>query len=160
MSDEFADFLKRTVLNSGRSSVFVRAKDGLSPGEVEMAEKLLGIDLPPSYKLFVSTIGHGIWCGEIVKRPSGLYAFDSDCEDMEGFVALVENAGGVGDYLAINPSDPATAGERPVYYCGHDPFGYEKVAGSFEDWVRGALDKMEDRLGKIGTKKPWWQFWS
>lgn len=55
---------------------------------------------------------------------------------MEGFVPLVHNVRGVGDYVAINPANAEVAGERPVYYCSHDPFGYVEIAASFEEWSR------------------------
>ena len=121
-----------------------------------------------SYRGFVTTLGPGIWCGEIVMAPSALYAFDSDCGEMEGFIALVGNVQGVGDYLAINPADPTALGERPLYYCGHDPFGYARLTDSFEAWTRNALVPQNsgespyavvEQHFRTAQPKQWWQFW-
>jgi len=142
--------------------------------------------LPDSYRLFVSIIGPGYWVNDsgTVMSPSALHGLDSDCWEMAGFVALAGNAAGVGDYIAVNPADPSMEGERPVYYCGHDPFGYARAADSFEGWVREAaqaslaherryrhLDKARDesyrrylefekrrRAEQRGSKR-WWQLW-
>ena len=108
----------------------------MTPSAIERAESVLGVNLPGSYKYFLLRCGPGAWCGERVACPSELYAFDADCLQIEGFIPLVHNVRGVGDYVAINPADVEAAGERPVYYCSHDPFGYVEIAASFEGWAR------------------------
>jgi SMI1/KNR4 family protein SUKH-1 len=140
--------------------------------------------LPDSYRVFVATIGSVYWLNESgeVMAPSEIYSFDADCWEMEGFVPLVQNAAGVGDYIAVNPKDPVDAGERPVYYCGHDPVSWVRAADSFEDWVRQSVaaeardgsDRYEyldaarsvsyrryqaDRSDRGGGARKWWQFW-
>jgi len=112
----------------------------VAPSVIETAESDLGVNLPDSYKYFLLRCGSGVWCGERVARPSELYVFDADCLQMEGFIPLVHNVRGVGDYVAINPADAEAAGERPVYYCSHDPFGYVEIAASFEGWARKIVE--------------------
>jgi hypothetical protein len=137
--------------------------------------------LPESYRTFLSAVGLGYWrndSGEIV-APSALYAFDADCGEMEGFVALVQNAAGVGDYLAVNPADAVTDGERPLYYCGHDPISCVRAADSFEAWVKESAGTPVSRgrryahldesrfesyaryqaAKRAATPNQWWQFW-
>jgi hypothetical protein len=88
---------------------------------------------------------------------------------------LIHNVLGCGDHVAINPSEPDQDGERPLYYCTHDPFGYAQVATSFEEWCRKAVDvqgtdaTVYDDVGdEVRAKwkeylasqpKKWWQFW-
>jgi SMI1 / KNR4 family (SUKH-1) len=133
MTEDFAEFLQQ-CLSQGKQ-IFVPDGESVDASELEAAESRLGINLPASYKYLLLRCGSGTWCGEWVAHPSELYAFDSDCLQMEGFIPLVHNVRGVGDYVAINPSDAEVAGERPVYYCSHDPFGYVEIAASFEEWA-------------------------
>jgi hypothetical protein len=97
---------------------------------------------PDSYRAFVAIAGPGYWQNEsgVVMTPGEAYAFDHDCWEGEGLVALVENADGVGDYIAVNPADPPIDGERPVYYVGHDPMSIVRAADSFEAWVRESAE--------------------
>jgi len=143
--------------------------------EITSVESALGIELPQSYRTFITVLGPGMWCDEVVMAPSALYAFDADCAEMEGFIALVENVKGIGDYLAINPTDAVVSGERPLYYCGHDPFGSARLADSFEMWTRTALDARRTDASPYDSirvavtrasehshdtqRKQWWQFW-
>lgn len=141
---------------------------------ITAAEIRLGVPLPASYKTFLRVCGSGQWCGDYVAPPEDLYPFDEDCGDMEGFVALVHNVGGCGDYVAMNPREQTGPAEWALYYCSHDPIGFGKIAGSFESWAREAVTTFEengDLYGKaaddvkqtwrslrVKTKK-WWQFW-
>src|SRR5262245_31004425 len=89
---------------------------------VTAAESALGLSLPASYKTFVRLCGSGLWCGDYVAPPEAVYPFDEDCGDMQGFVALVHNVGGAGNFVAMNPREPTGPGEWALYYCSHDPF--------------------------------------
>lgn len=138
------------------------------------AEAHLGSQLPRGYKQFVLACGSGEWCGDLVAAPSAVYAFDEDCGGMEGFLTLVHNVRGVGDFVAMNPNEQTGPEEWALYYCSHDPFGFAKVADTFEEWAREALVAMEtgsdpydklyaavDETWKAYRKdsKRWWQFW-
>lgn len=138
MTEGFDKFLQECLSHSSNPGerLFVPDAAPVTDPDIESAESSLGINLPTSYKYFLLRCGSGAWCGGRIAPPSELYAFASDCLEMEGFVPLVHNVRGVGDYVAINPSDPEVAGERPVYYCSHDPFGYVGIARSFEEWSR------------------------
>jgi hypothetical protein len=141
---------------------------------VQAAEVRLGVPLPASYKTFLRICGSGRWCNDYVTSPEDVYAFDDDCDDMEGFVTLVHNVRGVGDYVAMNPHEQTGPEEWALYYCSHDPPGHGKIADSFESWAREAVtafEKNEDlyskadddvyrawRSSRAKTKK-WWQFW-
>lgn len=175
MPSGYRHFLLEVAASTTDDPFFVSVGDPASDAELAAAEASLGVELPPSYKTFVLSLGPGLWCGEAVKAPSALYAFDEDCEDMEGFIALVENVQGVGDHLAINPVESATSNERPLYYCGHDPFGQARLADTFEAWTRQALqariadeplyDEVERRIAPAQSRphsprpRRWWQFW-
>lgn len=134
MTEDFDNFLRECLSQGGQ--IFAPDGSPVAPSEIESAERSLGVNLPTSYKHFLLRCGSGSWCGEAVAHPAELYAFNADCLQMEGFVPLVRNVRGVGDYVAINPADAEVTGERPVYYCSHDPFGYVAVAASFEEWAR------------------------
>lgn len=112
-----------------------------SESKIEAAERRRGTTLPTSFKLFLQVLGSGNWSGAgCVSAADEVGAFPPGTWEMSGFIAIVQNVRGVGDHLAFNPADPKTAGERPVYYCGHDPLGYARVADSFELWVRATLE--------------------
>ena len=134
MTEEFDKFLGECL--SQGAQIFAPDGGSVAASDIESAESSIGVALPASYKRFLLRCGSGTWCGERVAHPSELYAFDSDCLQMEGFIPLVQNVRGVGDYVAINPADAEIAGERPVYYCSHDPLGYVEIASSFEEWAR------------------------
>jgi hypothetical protein len=141
---------------------------------IDAVERRLGVTLPASYKTFLRVFGSGQWCGEYVAPPDNVYCFDEVFDDMEGFVALVHNVRGVGDYVAMNPREQTGPGEWALYYCSHDPFGFGKIADSFESWAReavAAFEKNEDLYAKADAdvgqtwrsyrarNKKWWQFW-
>ncbi len=163
MSD-FGDYLR-----AHSAHVFRPAGGPCSPETLDEAEKKLAIRLPASYRTFLTELGPGEWCDEIVAAPDQLYAFDEETRDMEGFVALVHNVGGVGNFVAIDPEDPEKDGERPVYFCGHDPMAYGRVADSFEAWAKGRaegclggdpVNLYEQPVTLIDPRpKKWWQFW-
>lgn len=134
MTEGFDEFLSHCL--SEEPPAFIRGDESVKASDIEAAERELGVELSSSYKHFLLRCGVGRWCGEQVVHPSELYAFDNDCLEMEGFIPLVHNVNGRGDYLAINPSEPAAEGERPIHYCRHDPFGSVRIAESFEDWAR------------------------
>lgn len=141
---------------------------------IDAAETRLGVPLPASYRTFLRVCGSGRWCGDYVAPPEDLYAFDEDCGAMEGFVALVHNVGGVGNFVAMNPHEQTAPGEWALYYCSHDPFGFGRIAASFEAWAREAVTALEEnqdlyekaaddvartwRSFRANTRK-WWQFW-
>ena len=176
MTPDFETFLRNLPAGS-----FVPHGSLASAGDLAQVRDVPHAALPDSYRSFVSIVGPGYWVNDsgAVKPPSELYAFDSACWEMEGFVALVENAGGVGDHIAVNPADPELEGERPVYYCGHDPFSYVRAADTFEAWVRESVQtslagrrrykKLDElRLESYGKYlafektrpgRRWWQFW-
>lgn len=74
----------------------------------------------------------------------------------------------------MNPREQTAPGEWALYYCSHDPFGFGRIADSFESWARDAVTAFEengDLYGKAAddvertwrsfrakTKKSW-QFW-
>jgi hypothetical protein len=138
------------------------------------AEKRLGVMLPASYKTFLRVCGSGSWGREVVPSPEDIYAFDDNCDDMEGFVGLVHNVRGVGDFVAMNPREQTEPGEWALYYCSHDPAGYGRIADSFESWAREAVTAFETGediyvkatddvwrtyRGMRAKTKKWWQFW-
>lgn len=134
MSEDFDKFLRECLL--GAENIFISEQQSVNTAEINAAENRINSNLPDSYKFFLLNYGSGTWYDESILNPSELYNFDSDCLEMEGFVALVENVRGIGDYIAFNPTDSEVAGERPVYYCSHELLDYDKIADSFEDWLR------------------------
>jgi hypothetical protein len=141
---------------------------------INAAERRLGVTLPASYKTFLRICGSGQWCGDYVAPPEDIYPFDEQCGEMYGFVALVHNVGGTGDFVAMNPREQAGPGEWALYYCSHDPFGFGKIADSFESWAREALTAFEENGDLYGRaagdveqtwrsfrakNRKWWQFW-
>jgi hypothetical protein len=176
MTPDYEGFLRQLPARS-----FVPDGTPIAPSDIVRDAGVEVALLPESYRVFLSTVGLGYWgndSGEIV-APAALYAFDADCGEMEGFVALVQNAAGVGDYLAVNPADAVTDGERPLYYCGHDPFSCVRAADSFEAWVRESAGIRASRgrryahldesrfesyarhkaAERAAAPKQWWQFW-
>jgi hypothetical protein len=170
-----------TFLRQERKRFFSADGAPATAKEISDAQSRLGVELPPSYRLFQMLLGPGEWCGDVVPHVDELYAFDNVWE-MTGFVSLVHNVRGVGDYLAINPADGTRRGERPLYFCSHDPFGYAVIALSFETWARlAAASSIEhdDLYESVGDQvymknreyeamrratraaKPgkWWQVW-
>jgi len=142
--------------------------------QVDAAERRLGVPLPASYRTFLRVCACGQWCGDSVAAPEDVYAFDEDCGDMNGFVALVHNVRGVGDFVAMNPRKQTGPGEWALYYCSHDPFGFGRIADSFESWAREAVAAFEesgDLYGRVANEvartgrdsraktRRWWQFW-
>ena len=180
MREDFEGFLR--AIPAGR---FEPQGGPIPPDRIHPPPECSADILPDSYHAFVATIGPVHWLNEsgVVMAPADVYAFDADCWEMEGFVPLVQNANGVGDYIAVNPKDPIESGERPVYYCGHDPISCARAADSFEAWVRqsvaakanngsGRYDYLDDarsasyerykadQAARRGSTKPWWQFWT
>jgi hypothetical protein len=141
--------------------------------DLDNAEQRLRVKLPASYRTFLRTLGSGGWCGDNIAVPQYLQAFDSSLWGCGGFVPLVDNVRGVGDTLCINPADTESDGERPVYYCAHDPFGQAWVAHSFEDWCRATVAAERDQCDyyelfstqiyaswrAYKRARPWWKFW-
>jgi hypothetical protein len=165
--------LRSVELDGKRVEIF-DPKAPVDVQHVNAAETRLGVSLPASYKTFLQVCGSGQWCGDYVAPPEDVYAFDEDCGDMDGFVALVHNVGGVGDFVAMNPREQTGPGEWALYYCSHDPVGYGKIADSFESWAREAVtafEANEDLYGRAADDvartsrsfraktKTWWQFW-
>ncbi len=101
--------------------IYVAEFPPVNASEIEMAENDFGVNLPDSYKHFLLHYGSGVWCDEPIAHLRELYDLDSDNLEMEGFIVLVQNVRGVGDLIAINPKDTEVVGEKPVYYCSHDP---------------------------------------
>lgn len=150
----------------------------VTDAELLSCEERLGIKLPTGYWTFMQTIGPGIWALAGVAHPDHIYAFDADCGEMEGCVALAFNVDGCGNSIGFNP----LSDEQSIYYFCHDPFGYVITAPSFEDWVKAIADcqiknptngtelyydsvgrftevKLPDRPGNTVKGKPWWQLW-
>lgn len=138
MTEDFDNFLTQYLNQEGK--IFSPESDPLELPEVEAAEQNLGVKLPDSYKYFLLRCGSGLWCDESVASPDQLYAFDSDCSEMESFIALINNVRGIGDYIAFNPEDAETKGEKPLYYCSHEALTCVKVSDSFEDWTRKMVE--------------------
>jgi hypothetical protein len=181
--EDFAQFLEKHLADSRLAeeqqldSVFVPDNEAVSETDIKRAEEKLGINLPRSYQQFLLLCGPGLWCGDHIPHPSELYAFDESCWEMTGFIPLIHNVLGFGDYVAVNPADFEKDGERPLYYCSHDPFGYARVADSFEDWCRKTVeveiegmdttiyDRVEEDVCSkwkeylASQPKKWWQFW-
>ena len=176
--DTFAQFLQRNksrFVESDGERVAIFDPDAAVDGQhIDAAETQLGLTLPESYKAFLLVCGSGLWCGDYVAPPESVYPFDEDCGDMEGFLALVHNVRGVGDFVAMNPREQTAAGEWALYYCSHDPFGFGRIADSFEAWVRDAVTAFEanddlyakaaddvDRTWRSfrAKRKRRWQFW-
>ncbi|HWM91547.1 MAG TPA: SMI1/KNR4 family protein [Thermoanaerobaculia bacterium] len=165
--DEFGNLVEPLFLPAGQ------APDEM---EIRAAEERIGAPLPQGYKLFLRVLGPGCWCrANEISAPADVFVFDESTWEMKGFVAIVENVQGVGDYLAFNPADPQVEGDRPVYYCAHDPYGYARVADSFEIWARecaAAARQEQDfyqqfdevvsaKSRELEAKEPkrWWHFW-
>jgi hypothetical protein len=129
-------------------SILVPDNETISETDIKQAEQKLGVNLPHSYQQFLLLCGPGLWCGDYIPHLGELYAFDESCWEMTGFIPLVHNVLGLGDYVAINPADSEKDGERPLYYCSHDPFGYARVADSFEKWCRKTA---EIQIGETNT---------
>ena len=110
MTENFDKFLTECL--SQTEKVFVAESDPVSLSEIEVAENSLGIKLPDSYRHFLRRCGSGTWYNECISHPTNLYDFDTDCLDMEGFIALVQNVRGVGDFIAFNPKDLEVSGVR------------------------------------------------
>src|ERR671924_91818 len=93
MTEGFDKFLQECLSQSSNPEkpLFLPDSIPVTVPDMESAEGNLGINLPASYKYFLLRCGSGMWCGEWVAHPSELYAFDSDCLEMEGFVPLVHN---------------------------------------------------------------------
>ena len=177
-SDTFAQFLERNksrLVESDRARVAIFEPDAAVEAQhIATAERQLGLALPASYKTFLRVCGSGLWCGDYVAPPEGVYPFDEDCGDMEGFLALVHNVRGAGNFVSMNPREQTAAGEWALYYCSHDPFGFGRIADSFESWTRGTLaafeaneslyDKAADDVERTWRRfraqsKKRWQFW-
>jgi hypothetical protein len=177
-SDSFAQFLERNksrfVERDGERVAVFELDAVVEAPRIDAAEAQLGLALPTSYKTYLLACGSGLWCGDYVAPPEAIYPFDEDCGDMEGFVALVHNVDGVGNFVAMNPREPAGLGEWALYYCSHDPFGFGKIADSFESWAREAVtafDANNDLYAKVAddVERTWrsfrarnkkrWQFW-
>jgi hypothetical protein len=174
--DEFGNFVEPLFVPTGQT---------VGEAEIQAAEDRIGVTLPRGYKQFLRVLGPGCWCrANEVSAPEDVFAFDEDTWELNGFVSIVQNVEGVGDHLAFNPADPEVEGERPVYYCAHDPFGYVRVAGSFESWARecaAATRKEQDFYVQFDEavyakareydewkeknqamepeSRNWWQFW-
>ena len=138
MTEDFDSFLQ-DCLSQGKQ-IYVAEFPPVNSSEIEAAENDFGVNLPDSYKHFLLHYGSGVWCDEPIAHLRELYDLDSDNLEMEGFIVLVQNVRGVGDLIAFNPKDAEVTGERPVYYCSHDPFGFVKIADSFEDWLRKTVE--------------------
>lgn len=189
LRSDFESFLREAAtmkipddLGHFEDPLFLPAGPAVEETEIQKAEDRIGTPLPESYKLFLRVLGPGCWCrANEISAPAGVEAFTEDNWGIGGFLAIVENVQGVGDYLAFNPADPLVEGERPVYYCSHDPYGYVKAADSFDLWARecaAAARRGEDfyqqfdeavyaswmeydrtmKAAKASTKS-WWQFW-
>jgi hypothetical protein len=78
------------------------------------------------------------------------------------------------NFAAMNPREQTGPEEWAMYFCSHDPFGYGKVADSFEAWARDtvtAFEQDENPYSKAADdvwttwrsyrakNKKWWQFW-
>lgn len=144
MTEDFDRFLAECL--SQDEKIFVPLTEPVYASEIALAESNLSVNLPDSYKHFLMRCGSGEWCNEPITRPIELFDFDSDCLEMEGFIALVGNVRGVGDSIAFNPKDSEVGGERPVYYCSHDSFGYVKIAESFEDWLCKTVEAQKQNI--------------
>lgn len=170
LPDEYGDLVE---------PLFVPIGQPVGEMEIRAAEERIGMPLPQGYKVFLRALGPGCWCrANEVSAPDDVFAFDEPGWELNGFISIVQNVGGVGDHLAFNPADPPVDGDRPMYYCAHDPFGYAQVADSFETWARecaAASRKGEDfyvqfddavyaKWKEYDARQPkkdkaWWQFW-
>ena len=164
----------RVVGIDGEPAALFDPNAAVDEQHINAAEVRLGVQLPASYKTFLRVCGSGQRCGGYVAAPEDVYPFDQDCGEMEGFVALVHNVDGLGNFIAMNPREQTVAGEWALYYCSHDPFGFGRIADSFESWAREAVTAFEqdDDLYETAAhdveqtwrslhakSKKWWQFW-
>jgi hypothetical protein len=192
LQSDFESFLREAAtlkipdeLGHFEDPLFVPAGPPVGEKEIQDAERRIGTPLPRSYKLFLQVLGPGCWCrANDIPTPAGVEAFAEGTWGVEGFFAIVDNVQGLGEFLAFNPADPEIDGERPVYYFSHDPYGYAKVADSFETWARecaAATRQGEDFYQQFdeavhakwieydkamkamkapeATSKKWWQLW-
>jgi hypothetical protein len=134
----------RSVKLDGRRVNIFHPNFPVDEHQLEAAQTRLGIPLPGSYKTFLEVCGSGEWCGDHVVSPEDVYSFDEDCGDLNGFVALVHNVSGVGNFVAMNPHEQTGPQEWSLYYRSHDPFGLGKVGDSFESWAREAVVAFEE----------------
>ncbi|MEM7343444.1 MAG: SMI1/KNR4 family protein [Chloroflexota bacterium] len=182
MQEDFPEFLTKNKSgflrqdDGQQSPVFVSSGNITTDADIKRVEQELDVSLPQSYRQFLLICGSGAWCDDWIPSPNELYAFDENCWEMAGFVTLVHNVEKLGDFLAINPTDLVEDGERPIYYCSHDPFGYAQIAISFEEWCRNILagkltgtfniyDDVEDAVYakwkeyRASQPKKWWHVW-
>ena len=150
----------------------------VTDAELLSCEERLGIKLPDGYRAFMQTIGPGIWALAGVAHPDHLYAFDADCGEMEGYIALAFNVDGCGNSIGISPKSEY----KSIYYFCHVPFGYAVNSPSSEDVLKSMGDsqmkkpthvtkcpepsagrftevKLPGSADKKADGKPWWQFW-
>lgn len=191
MTGDFESFLRESakakVLDQWGdmlAPLFQTEDDPVDSEQIQQAEDRIGTSLPDSYKAFLRVLGPGIWGGVEAARedeffispPEDVLVIDQDDGgDMGGFVIVARKFHSSGECLAFNPSDLEVEGERPVYYCCHDPLGYAKVADSFELWARSVAeaattgadfysqfdDEIWVRWEEYRAKQPkrWWEFW-
>jgi hypothetical protein len=146
-----------------------------SESEVRKAEVTLGVRFPDSFSEFLKQFGAGkeAAVGWWIHAPSECYAFDLENGRARGCIALAQDV--CGNYLAFDPSEPESSGERPIYYFCHDPFGHARIASSFGEFLADAAkQKLKDEFVadipanfvyetpepiKERSNAKWWAFW-
>lgn len=117
--------------DNGQEITFVKARPSTEE-EISKAELRLGIKLPTSYKDFLLYCGPANFFGLQISDLNELYQLDGDNWEMTGMIPFFTDA-----IERIHCFKPVTnTDEYEIYICSHDPFGYGKVADSFQEWCK------------------------
>jgi hypothetical protein len=106
--------------------------------EVELAgiESELGSKIPDKIRLLIIELGEGSINDLRIHGKDGIYAFDDECGEVEGFITFASDE--MGNHYAYSPhsDDP-----NKIYYVCHDPAGYCVVADDAEEFFSGFVNR-------------------
>jgi hypothetical protein len=143
-----------------------------SESELHEAEVRLHVAFPESFREFLKQFGAGneAAVGWWIHSPRECYVFDNGLG--KGCIALAQDV--CGNYLAFDPSEPESSGERPIHYFCHDPYGHARIAISFDKFLSDAIAQrlMDEFVADIPAnfvyetlepekeqRNAWWAFW-
>jgi hypothetical protein len=161
----FADFVAK--IESRPDMVLDEVLPGLTPDEIELCEKNVGVPLPKSYKLFLSA-ARGFWLSDGAIQFSGYHPYlhkfpdyESLSEDdkrqvalnggvwpppSDGMVCFAEYfEGDVGCSALFNVKEGVRNGEYAVvyYYYRATPPRVVRIADSFPQWLNLCIDNLK-----------------
>jgi len=167
------DLLERVRSARNRRTAVYVVRSSLTETALRQTAAALSLDLPESYIQFCTTLGIGDFNEELrLFNPSQLYAFYMPDLEFNGYIAVATDD--LGNYLAFNPNEALSSGERPLYYFCHDPFGFGVAGNSFGDFIVALAARDFDYHGMVEdlptfkevrppvvprVTKPWWRFW-